>query len=217
MKGVYVYALLYAMLVVGFYLCGFVRIGGGASGRLKRQSTYCLKKGALSVKEKALASKPAKQIKAGRVQQEICDGLSVLRNLISAGGGITGDMVLVKLAARGGALEPVYLRMLAMQRLGRTEEAADCMKDYSDMPLALEYASILARWDMTDHDALRETVITFQRSIRQSRETASKRRDEIVSDLIYVPAILNVMLIFINFIYVGYFLEQREMLMEIFG
>jgi uncharacterized protein YneF (UPF0154 family) len=42
--------------------------------------------------------------------------------------------------------------------------------------------------------------------------TVQKRRDETVSDLIYLPVVINVMLVFINFIYVGYFIDQKEML-----
>jgi hypothetical protein len=42
--------------------------------------------------------------------------------------------------------------------------------------------------------------------------TLRKKRDETISDLIYLPVVVNLMIVFINFIYVAYFLDQKEML-----
>jgi len=49
------------------------------------------------------------------------------------------------------------------------------------------------------------------------RQTRQKKRDEMISDLIYFPVIMNVMLILINFIYVAYFIDQRDALLTVMG
>ena len=68
------------------------------------------------------------------------------------------------------------------------------------------------QWDEIDPKQVLETLQSHQKSIREARLTIQKRRDETVSDLIYLPVVVNIMLIFINFIYIGYFIDQREML-----
>jgi hypothetical protein len=37
-----------------------------------------------------------------------------------------------------------------------------------------------------------------------------------ISDLIYLPVVVNKLVIFINFIYVAYFIDQKEMLENVF-
>ncbi len=222
MNGLMVYAGFTALLCLSLYLFGLFGRGRKSFDRLARKSFVSVRRGVFCFRERAVNVKTVKRLKLKRVQNEIYEGLSLLRNFICVGGDdmrgdMTGDMVLVKLSKRGGVLEPVYLRMLSFLRLGKNEEARNCMSEFADIPIIMEYASILVDWDRVERETLRETIITFQKSIRQTRETASRRRDEIISDLVYMPAILNVMLIFINFVYVGYFLEQREMLSDIFG
>ncbi len=218
MNAVIVYVVFLVLLAIALYMFGLFGRKEKVFSRLARQSAGSTGAELSIMRERAGNLKTVKKYKAGKLQNEIYEGLSLLRNLLSVReGGMTADMVLVKLSKRGGMLEPVYLKMLAFLRLGKNEEAENCMNEYENIPIVLEYASILVNWDMAEREALRETIITFQRSIRQSRETVSRRRNEIISDIVYLPAVLNVMLIFINFIYVGYFLEQREMISEIFG
>ena len=46
--------------------------------------------------------------------------------------------------------------------------------------------------------------------------TDIRRQDEIISNLIYIPVVINVILIFIDFLCVSFFIEQREMLNNLF-
>ncbi|MDD3169457.1 MAG: hypothetical protein PHC91_08380 [Eubacteriales bacterium] len=59
---------------------------------------------------------------------------------------------------------------------------------------------------------LLETLLSYEKSMKAVRLTDQKRKDEVISDLIYFPVVINILVIFINFIYVAYFLDQREML-----
>lgn len=219
MNGFWVYCLFEIGIAGSLIAFGCFRRGEYSLRRLKRSVPSGAKAVAYAVRAGAAESKTLKRIKTAKVQTEVYAGLSILRNLLSVPeeAGMTGDTVLARLSERGGVLEPVYMQMLALLRLGKDEEAKAVACEYADLPLLQEYVAILAEWDRTEREALRDTIVTFQKSIRQSRETAVRRRDEIISDLVYIPAILNVMLVLVNFVYVGYFLEQREILTDIFG
>ena len=51
----------------------------------------------------------------------------------------------------------------------------------------------------------------------KDRLTKQKRRDEMVSDLVYFPVVVNAMAVLMNFIYVAYFLQQKEALNVLFN
>ena len=57
-----------------------------------------------------------------------------------------------------------------------------------------------------------ETLLSYEKTMKAVRVTEQKKRDEIISDLIYFPVVLNILVIFINFIYIAYFIDQKEML-----
>ena len=44
------------------------------------------------------------------------------------------------------------------------------------------------------------------------RYTKIRRRDELISDLVYFPVVLNCVVVLLNFLYVAYFLQQKEIL-----
>ncbi len=161
---------------------------------------------------------PVKNYYTAKLRREIGRGLSIMRNIIVSGesNGMGADMLLLHLSKGSSMLKPTYCRMLSLIRIGRQEEAFELMKAWGD-GMGEQYGRLILLWDETKANALLEVVLSFQRSLREESITESKRRDEMVSDLIYIPAVFNVMLIFVNFIYTGYFMQQQEMLRGIFG
>jgi len=159
--------------------------------------------------------------KAGRqrkAEKEIYEGISFMRNILSlnAGKQIRGDVIIEKLANRKGVLQPVYVKMLGYLRLNRAGEAVLCFNDSNCQASGKEYASLLVKWDEINPDELGEILTSIQRAAREKRITEQKRRDEMISDLVYLPVVLNVLIIIINFLYISYFLDQQEMLMRFF-
>ncbi|QIB69935.1 hypothetical protein Ami103574_11650 [Aminipila butyrica] len=159
-----------------------------------------------------------KQRKRQLVDKEIYEGISFLRNVISIDRGkqVSTDFILEQLAEREGVLQACYIRMLSLLRLNRRGAAQQVMADYLETPIGKEFAGLLLRWDEMDPMELSEVLLSHQRSIKEIRMTQQRRRDEIISDLLYFPVIINVVLIFINFIYVGYFINQKEILQMLF-
>ena len=75
---------------------------------------------------------------------------------------------------------------------------------------------LLLQWDELEAPELTGTLLSYQRHLAEMRYTLYRKTDELVSDLLYIPVVANVMLVFINFIFVGYFLEEQELFEMIF-
>lgn len=146
---------------------------------------------------------------------EIYEAISFMRNIIAIGkgGSHSSDSLIEELIQRRGILAPVYAKTLHLLRQNQKNEGAEYFAGATATKSGRELGRLLIKWDEIEPQQLSETLLSHQINIRETRATILKRRDEMVSDLIYLPVVVNIMLIFINFIYVGYFIDQREMLM----
>lgn len=156
--------------------------------------------------------------KCERIDREIYEGISFLRNIISLGSGrnACADHVIEQLSQKEGCLQPVYIRMLRYLRLGKLEEAVRAFSDEAATQAGAEFGDLLLKWDMLDPKELTEILVSYQKGIKEAKSTIQRKHDEIVSEFIYFPVVLNVFIIFVNFIVVGYFMEQKHLLNIIF-
>lgn len=152
-----------------------------------------------------------------KIDREIYESLSYLRNIIMIHRGrINSDAVITGLAEREGPLKGVYARMLSLMRTGRSQEAEKLLAEACATETGREFAGILMSWEKMKPEQLTEIIISYQRNIKETCITRQRKKDEIISDFIYFPVVTNVFLIFINFIYVSYFMEQKEMFQMFF-
>jgi hypothetical protein len=145
---------------------------------------------------------------------EIYEAVSFMRNIIVIGEGksLSSDMLIEQLILRKGYLLPTYSGMLHLLRQNQRDEALMYFTDFLSIKISEDFARLLIQWDEIEPKQLQETLISLQNSIREARLTSLKKRDEAISDLIYLPVVINIILVFLNFIYVGYFIDQKEML-----
>lgn len=157
--------------------------------------------------------------KDDRIEKEIAQGISYLRNAAAMGRGehMSTELLLSELAASSRVLGDVYYSMANYLRLGDVEAALRIMGEQVKIPVAADYGRLLIQWEKLEPSLLLETLVSYQKAIDQVRLTKQKKKDEVISDLIYFPVIMNVMLILINFIYVAYFIEQRNALLTMMG
>ena len=153
------------------------------------------------------------------MEKEIAQGISYLRNAAAMGRGeyMSTELLLSELAASSRVLGDVYYSMANYLRLGDVEAALRIMGEQVKIPVAADYGRLLIQWEKLEPSLLLETLVSYQKAIDQVRLTKQKKKDEMISDLIYFPVIMNVMLILINFIYVAYFIEQRNALLTMMG
>ncbi|MBQ8589573.1 MAG: hypothetical protein IJ486_03870 [Firmicutes bacterium] len=160
-----------------------------------------------------------RQRKEEQAEKEIAQGISYLRNVVAMGRGehMGTELMISELAASARYLRNVYYSMANYIRLGDTEAAIRVMEEQTEGPMAADYGRLLLQWEKLSPSLLMETLTSHQKAIEQVRMTKQKKRDEMISDLIYFPVIMNVMLILINFIYVAYFIDQRDALLTMMG
>lgn len=149
-----------------------------------------------------------------RMDREIFESITFLRNIatIEKSRSCSTDYVIEKLSEHDGLLQPVLIRMLNLLRINQTKEAAAFFSQKVGTPAGRDFARLLIQWDQMEPGELLETLLSYEKSVKAARLTEQKKRDEIISDLIYFPVVVNILVIFINFIYVAYFIDQKEML-----
>ncbi|MDR2770543.1 MAG: hypothetical protein LBB57_00735 [Clostridiales Family XIII bacterium] len=153
-----------------------------------------------------------------RKDREIYEAISFLRNVTAVGmsGSMSADLALQRLAENKGVLQPAYAKTLGLLRLNRREEAAKKFAEAVGDGLGLDFIRVVLQWDDIDPHELTASLTSYQKSLKEMRVTARRKRDELLSDLIYIPVIVNILLIFVNFIFITYFVEQRDMLRDLF-
>lgn len=176
------------------------------------------KKNFIAVKVKNLYKSYKVKMENRRTDREVYEAISFMRNIISIENGknISADFIIEQLSKKKGVLRETYIKMLSLLRVNRKKEAIDLLKSRMNSSASKEFAALLIRWDDINPKELTEVLISYQKSIKEIELTNQKRRDENISDMLYFPVIVNVMLLFINFIYVAYFIEQKEMLENLF-
>jgi len=157
------------------------------------------------------------------VQKELYSALSVLRNHASADGGdgapgacVTTDYILEQFSQTEGVLKEAYAGALRLLRSGRGAEAIGYFSAAADVELARDFIMLVLDWDAVPSYKLKQTVGAFQNALRETRTTELIRKNEVLSDLVYLPVVAGVLIVFVNFIYVAYFAEQRALLTELF-
>jgi hypothetical protein len=159
-----------------------------------------------------------KSRKNERADRGIFEAIGAARNIIAASGGahIPADALFEQLARTEGYLSPAFRRALALLRVNKKDEMARRFADEVGTPMAGDFIRILARWDDVSPEKLSSTLLSYQSAIKEARTTALKRRGEVYSDLIYFPAVLNVLVVLMNFIFVSYYIEQRDLFAKLF-
>lgn len=149
-----------------------------------------------------------------KMDREIFESITFLRNLasIERGKSSSSDSVIEKLSENNGLLQPVFIKMLNLLRINQPKEAAALFSQKVPTAAGKDFANLLIQWDKMEPSELSETLLSYEKNMKAVRLTEQKKRDEIVSDLIYFPVVVNIIVIFINFIYIAYFIDQKDML-----
>ena len=163
------------------------------------------------------------QFAAGRrqeaMQRDLAESLSYVKNLVVIGRGenMSAQLLLEELSELSKDLGPVFLSMARCIQLFDKETAAQQLFEALPFSYAKDIGEFLAGWEDVPPGDLLNTVEVYRSALREDRLTKQKRRDEMVSDLVYFPVVVNAMAVLMNFIYVAYFLQQKDALSILFN
>ena len=130
---------------------------------------------------------------------------------------MSAQLLLEELSELSKDLGPVFLSMARCVQLFDKETAAQQLYDALPFSYAKDIGEFLAGWEDVPPSDLLNTVEVYRSALREDRLTRQKRRDEMISDLVYFPVVVNAMAVLLNFIYVAYFIQQRDALSILFN
>jgi hypothetical protein len=153
-----------------------------------------------------------------KADREIFEAIGFVRNLIAArkGDRVSADLLLEELARMDGSLKPVYLKALSLLRVNRKAEMSAYFSETAGTEAARDFIRIIVQWDDVSPQKLSSTLLSYQNTMKERRTTELKRKNELYSDLVFFPVVANVMAVFMNFIFIAYFIEQKDLLSQLF-
>jgi hypothetical protein len=153
-----------------------------------------------------------------RVDRELYTAMGILRNYARASGGAktTTDAILEQFAGTDGTLREAYAGSLRLLRTGREKAAVEFFTAQAESDMARDFMMLLLEWDRIAPERLTDTINSFRTAMKETRTTELLRKNEGMSDIVYLPVVAGVLVIFMNFIYIAYFVEQKELLAELF-
>ena len=149
-----------------------------------------------------------------KLKDELSAALAYVKNIAILGRAesISAEMLFEELSEVTKLLSPVFLEMARCMSLNDRDKAAEALYKAIGGSCAKETGIFLAGWEDVPPAALVQSVEVYRSALEEERFTRIKRRDEAISDLVYFPVVLNCAAVLLNFLYVAYFLEQKELL-----
>ncbi|MBR0130653.1 MAG: hypothetical protein IJM08_05075, partial [Firmicutes bacterium] len=149
-----------------------------------------------------------------RLMLELSESLAYIRNIAVLGqaGQISAEQLLSELSEFAKLLSPVFSGMAVSLRQGEKSKAAEALYEALGESSARDIGSFLASWEDIPPAELIQSIDLYRSGIIEARLTKQRRKDEVISDLVYFPVVLNCMVVLLNFLYVAYFLQQKELL-----
>lgn len=198
-------------------------LNGGSAGRSLKLEAQRYRSRSGELARKSAPYKKLKQFALSRkreaMQRDLAESLSYIKNLVVIGRGenMSAQLLLEELSELSKDLGPVFLSMARCVQLFDKQTAAQQLYDALPFSYAKDIGEFLAGWEDVPPADLLNTVEVYRSALREDRLTKQKRRDEMVSDLVYFPVVVNAMAVLMNFIYVAYFLQQKEALNVLFN
>ena len=198
-------------------------LNGGSAGRSLKLEAQRYRSRSGELARKSAPYKKLKQFALSRkreaMQRDLAESLSYIKNLVVIGRGenMSAQFLLEELSELSKDLGPVFLSMARCVQLFDKQTAAQQLYDALPFSYAKDIGEFLAGWEDVPPADLLNTVEVYRSALREDRLTKQKRRDEMISDLVYFPVVVNAMAVLMNFIYVAYFLQQREALSVLFN
>ena len=163
------------------------------------------------VSKRSLFAKLKAKLLKDAVTREIYESLGYIKNIAILGrsSGYGAQVLLAELADISVRLKPVYEEMARYLSTGDKEKAKICFSESTGTGISQGFGELLAGWDEVDPKDVLETLQSYIDILREERITMQKRKNEILSDLIYFPVVVNCMLVLLDFIYVAFFAGQQ--------
>ena len=153
-----------------------------------------------------------------KLDKELLQALSYIRNNIILGSesGISSEILMQELAEISDGLRPAFLTMGQYLHINDKENAAEVLYKYFGNGFSKDLGRVLSGWEDIPPEDLLETIEIYVDTLREENLERKRQNDEIISDIIYFPVVMNAMLVMYDFVYVAYFIEQQKLFEQLF-
>ena len=202
---------------------GVALMTGVPAGRSLKLEAQKYREKTQTLARRSTPYRKVQKLAAGRrqeaMQRDLAESLSYIKNLVVIGRAETmsAQLLLEELSELSKDLGTVFLSMARCIQLFDKETAAQQLFEALPFSYAKDIGEFLAGWEDVPPADLLSTVEVYRSALREERVTRQKRRDEMISDLVYFPVVVNAMAVLLNFIYVAYFIQQRDALSVLFN
>ena len=152
------------------------------------------------------------------MEKELLQALSYVRNnvILGRGKGISSEVLMEELADVTSILKPAFQDMGHFLHICDKEKAQNVLYGYFGTGFSKDLGRFLAEWEEIPSEELLGTIEIYMDSLREDNLEKKQRRDEVVSDLIYFPVVINAMLVLLDFVYVAFLIEQQNFFSQLF-
>ena len=147
------------------------------------------------------------------IEKELLQALSYIRNTVIHGRGknISAEYLMEELSTSCTVLKPAFQDMSHYLHLWDKDKAALVLYTYMHTGFSKDLGRFLAGWEDIPPGELLGTLDIYMESLRDEYRGKKQKREEVLSDMIYLPVVLNAMLVLLDFLYVAFILEQQSL------
>jgi hypothetical protein len=110
------------------------------------------------------------------------------------------DFMIEQLSRFAVITKPIFSQTISLWRMGKEDEACDYFADEIDTKLGREFANILRELDEINPVELVDQLELFQNHIKEERVTNRLKKQEMISNILFMPIVATAFVIMLNFV-----------------
>ena len=204
------------VLLLMLFWAGAAAAGASGSAKPGRLTAYTLAaaRTVSALRPSLLVGRLRSETDKDRMLSELSSALAYIRNMAVLGrsSDISAEELLAELESVTKLLRPAFGIMRELLQTGEKKKAGTILYTATGENCAKDIGVFLAAWEDVRPGDLAKTIDIYRSALTGARYTRLRRRDEIISDIVYIPVVINCAAVLLNFLYIAYFLEQKELL-----
>ncbi len=125
------------------------------------------------------------------------------------------DFIISQLMKFTVVTKPIFAQFLSLWRVGKEDEAYEYFVAESNTSLGKSFAGILIKLDSLNPIEMVQQLVLYQTHIREERATKIQKKQEAISNMIFIPILIVPLVILANFVYIVYALDTIKLLLNI--
>lgn len=148
---------------------------------------------------------------------EIYRAITQLKNLAIAQEvkPLGADFIIEQLTKFTVITKPIFTQTLSLWRLGKEEEACQYFAGTIGTKLGKEFSNILIKLDQINPVELVDQLVLYQNHIKEERITLQLRRNEIISNIIFIPIVASAFAIMLNFVTIVVWMDSMKSIINL--